>query len=274
MIGLDVGLLGTAPIDDPRAASSRSRPPDTSRDRPHATAAARPARRGTAVRSRRARSRASPPGQPYHVADQARRIGTGRPRGRLLRGRVRSRPAPGDVRHAVPPRAAPLGAAGARRSPQTRTSSAPYLDDLASTVPLDTVFGPGSSPATCSCPEGIGGDPRDRARHPLCPSTRRKPCIRSTRHTGARPRPRARARVRRPRCSAPIWRPPRSTTSSSTTGSTRSRRSRGGISRSVALRGELDGFVARPRRAGRPGGADREAGTAGPLIERLNGGQS
>ena len=137
---LDVGLLGTAPIDDPGRRWCRSAATGH-------LAIEHTDRRGDAGQAwyrgpfTPTKITREPAGQPYHVADQARRIGTGRPRGPRVRGRLRGRPAAGDVGPAVPPLAAQWVRQEFVSRRHSRTSSARTWTSLAIALPFDALFG-------------------------------------------------------------------------------------------------------------------------------------
>ena len=161
---LDVGLLGTAPIDDPRA---RVVPvsPTGHVSVEHAD------RRGNVGRAwyrsplTPTKITRSPPGQPYHVADQARRIGTdGREDisyaaafevGRLL--------AMSDLQFLRALRNWVRAELVIRRQSGVVR---PYLDDLAIGVAFDAVF-PRVVARDVLLDGGIGGDPRLQLGPPL-----------------------------------------------------------------------------------------------------------
>ena len=164
MSNIDVGLLGTAPPNDPRggvvpvAVSGHVAIEHTDRRGDAGTAWYR----GPCTPTKITRS---PAGRPYHVADQARRIGTdGREDlsyaaafevGRLL--------AMSDMQFL-------RGLRGwVRRELATRRRSdglGPHLEDLGIDLVLDTLFGR-TVTRDVLVPDGIGGDPRIALGAPL-----------------------------------------------------------------------------------------------------------
>jgi hypothetical protein len=161
---LDVGLLGTAPIVDPRApvvpvaASGHLVVAHTDRRGESGQAWYRGPFTPTKITR-------EPAGQPYHVADQARRVGTdGREDlsyaaafevGRLL--------AMSDLQFLRALRAWVRREFTSRRH---KDVVEPYLGDLGITIPYDVFFGREQTLELLT-PGGLGGDPIDPLGNPL-----------------------------------------------------------------------------------------------------------
>jgi hypothetical protein len=162
---LDVGLLGTAPIVDPRApvvpvaASGHLEIAHIDRRGEGGLAWYRGPFTPTKITR-------EPPGQPYHVADQARRVGPdGREDvsyaaafevGRLL--------AMSDLQYLRALRQWVRQEFVARRHTDVVQ---PYLDGLGITLPYDILFGRELTRRLLSPTGGIGGDPLVRLGNPL-----------------------------------------------------------------------------------------------------------